>query len=84
MAKKPEILTEEHVDELLKDPTIAVKYAYLHQSITWPGVCGSEKTLSDARVKGIKMFSTVQGLLLLHKGKKCLVPHTNVVNYVLE
>lgn len=83
MAKKPEILTEEHIDEFLADPTLEVKYAYLHQAITWPGVCGSEKTISDNRVKGIKMFATANGLLLLHKGKKCLVPHTNVVNYVL-
>lgn len=84
MAKKPDILTEQHIDEFLQDPTITVKIAYLHQAITWPGVCGSEKTISDTRIKGVKMFATALGLLLLHKGKKSLVPHTNVVNYVLE
>lgn len=70
-----------------EDPKI--KLAFLHQAITWPGCAGSEKTLSDAKIKGIKMILTEHGLMLELKDKKgemrkCLIPHTNVVNYVLE
>ena len=63
--------------------SMPIKLAFLHQALTWPGVTGSEKTISDAKIKGIKMSITPQGLLLEVKGKKCIVPHTNVVNYVL-
>ena len=62
---------------------IEIKLAFLHQALTWPGVAGSEKTISDAKIKGVKMTLVDQGLMLECKGKKCLVPHTNVVNYVL-
>lgn len=64
--------------------SIPVKLAFLHQALTWPGVAGSEKTISDAKIKGVKMSIIPQGLLLEKKGKQCIVPHTNVVNYVLD
>lgn len=82
-AAKKDSQTEIKLDALMNDDTIEVKYAYLHQSITWPGVSGSEKTISDQRIKGVKMYVTTHGLMLLSKGKKCLIPHANVANYVL-
>jgi hypothetical protein len=63
---------------------LPIKAAFLHTAICWPGTAGAETTISDAKIKGIKMNIIPQGLLLECKGKKCLVPHTNVVNYVLE
>lgn len=63
--------------------TVKIKLAFLHQALTWPGVAGSEKTISAARIPGVIMSITQHGLMLECKGKSCLVPHTNVVNYVL-
>lgn len=59
-----------------------VKYAYLHQSLTWPSVGGSEKTLSAQRIPGLEIFWTTEGLLLQCKGQKCFVPAANVINAV--
>jgi hypothetical protein len=61
-----------------------VSAAFLHQAICWPGVCGAEKTINKVKVKGVVLTVLPQGLLLEAKGKKCLVPHTNVINYILD
>jgi len=63
---------------------VAVRMAFLHQSLTWPGLAGTEKSLNSDRIPGIVMRLIPQGLLIDLKGKQCLVPHTNVVNYILE
>lgn len=59
-----------------------IKLAFLHQAITWPGVAGSEKTISAAKIKGLKMYLVGEGLVLECKGKKSLVPYANIVNCV--
>lgn len=61
-----------------------VKLAFVHQSIVVPGIIGSEKTLSEAKIKGLKMYWTPQGLRMEVKGIVVMVPHANVVNAVLS
>lgn len=62
---------------------IPVKTAFLHQALTWPGVAGAEKTISEAKIKGVKIYWAPQGLILECKGQTCIVPHANVANAIL-
>lgn len=65
-----------------------VKVAFLHQSITWPGFAGAEKTISEAKIPGVRIFWDPKGLILKCKNKQgregtCIVPHANVANAIL-
>lgn len=60
-----------------------VKSAFLHQTLTWPGVCGSEKTLTKNKIKDIEMFWCPHGLEIHSKNQICIVPHANVANAIL-
>lgn len=64
--------------------SIPVSLAFLHQAIVVPGKIGSEKTLSDARIKGIKMNLTPMGLAIEVRGTRAIVPSANVCVAVLE
>jgi hypothetical protein len=67
-----------------KEDSFKVKIAFAHQAICWPGVCGSEKTLSQLKIPGVEMTLAPLGLILIAKGQRAIVPHQNIANYVLE
>lgn len=65
----------------LMNEQIAVKIerALLHQAFQVP-YAGTETTLSDARVRGIKMvYHPMYGLICLNKDKRFFTPSANVV-----
>lgn len=61
-----------------------VRIAFLHQALCWPGKAGSEKTLSKDKIPGAIMTLEPKGLRLEKEGSVCIVPHTNVINYIME
>lgn len=68
---------------------ITVTLAFCHQTIQWAGVCSSEKTLSTAKIPGVKMTLTPLGLVLQAKSKQgipsaTIVPLANIANMVIE
>lgn len=69
---------------------LPVRSAFLHQTLTWPGTAmASEKSITSAKFKNIKMFWCPHGLEIQMLNKKgvseiCLVPHANVANAILE
>lgn len=63
---------------------IPIRLAFLHQSIIVPGVIGNEKTLSESKVPGLKMWWTPQGLVLERKATRAIVPLANVVVGVID
>lgn len=63
---------------------LKVKMAFLHQTITWPGKAGSEKSISATKILGLSMHLLPQGLMLEKGGSRCLVPLANIANMVLE
>lgn len=60
-----------------------VKVAFLHQAITWPGIAGAERTISQAKIPGVKIYWAFDALVLERKGQTCIVPHANVANAIL-
>lgn len=66
------------------DKGLPILIAFVHQTIVVPGVIGSEKTLSKAKIPTIEMAWAPQGLLAKAKGKRFIVPPANVVVAVLE
>lgn len=70
----------------LKPKRVEVELAFLHQSFIWPGTSGTEKTLSAAKIRGLKMYlmpdGMPEGLLLELKGKRAWVPAANIANAV--
>lgn len=81
-------LENEMTDELPVSEGMPVKVAFLHQSITWPGFAGAEKTISEAKIPGVRIFWDPKGLILKCKNKQgregtCIVPHANVANAIL-
>lgn len=82
MAKATQLETTE---PLPPNPNkIPIRLAFLHQSIIVPGVIGNEKTLSDAKIPGLKMWWTPQGLVLERKATRAIVPLANVVVGVVD
>lgn len=73
----------------MKSPYIInIKSAFLNQAITWPGVCGAEKTLNDTKIKGIKMQLMPVGLLCTAKDKlgnqsSIIVERTAICNTIV-
>ena len=63
---------------------IAVVQAFLHSDILVPGFIMTEKHLSAAKIKGLKMWLTPMGLLLEGGKHDCLVPLANIKNMLLE
>lgn len=59
-----------------------VTNAFLHQSSTWPGIGGIEKTVN--KMKGVEMSICEHGLMLKLKGKYNLVPWPNIANILME
>lgn len=71
-----------------KPKRIEIELAFLHQSFIWPGTSGTEKTLSAAKIRGLKMYlmpeGMPEGLLLELKGKRAWVPAANIANAVFS
>lgn len=63
---------------------IPIKLAFLHQAVVWPGNIGSERTLSNDRVKGIKMVYGPQGLIVTVKGEDAIIPLANVAIAIVD
>lgn len=82
MAKTQTVETTEPTP--LNPNKIPIRLAFLHQSIIVPGVIGNEKTLSAAKIPGIKMWWTPQGLVLERKATRAIVPLANVVVGVID
>lgn len=61
-----------------------VRLAFLHQAIQIPGCISSEKTLSHAKIPGIKMSYAPMGLLIEVKNTKAVVPSANVAVAIFE
>lgn len=57
---------------------IPVRLAFLHQSVAIPGCTTNEKTWSDTKIKGLKMWWTPAGLYVEVKGSKAMIPAANV------
>lgn len=74
----------------MKSPyKIAVESAFLNQAICWPGMVGSEKTLTDKKIKGIKMWLMPYGLICQLKDKKgieqrIIVEKTTIINLIIS
>lgn len=78
---------------ITKESPYKITVAFLHQAITWPGITGGEKTLSEARIPGIKMRmvniecedgSTLKGLLCKAKNRETLIIEANIANLLIE
>lgn len=86
MSKTPAKLTDPTVQTAAAEsptpnemaPGIPIKWATTHQVVSIPGFLNTEKTLSDQRIKGLKMFLTPFGLLLMAKDRQALIPTANV------
>lgn len=61
-----------------------LKLVFLHSAITWPGISGSETTLSDLKIKGVKMYDYEHWMELELKGQKCRIYHANIKNSVID
>lgn len=93
MEKKPKDLDAEVAVKAMNAQKLLgldCSQAFLHQSITWPGVFGGEKNLSHAKVPGMKMSYAPGGLILKAKNKKtgmlqtAIVPLANVAVAMLS
>lgn len=68
----------------MKQSGVPIQMALLHQAVHWPGVCATDKTLSDFKVKGLIMELVPQGLLLKCKDQLAIIPSANVAIAVVN
>lgn len=63
---------------------LPIELAFVHQAVQIPGKFASERTLSNAKVPGLKMEWLPSGLVLKVKGATAIVPAANVAVAVLK
>lgn len=82
------LVNESPVKEVVKKNFNAVKIpvrlAFLHQSVSIPGCTTNEKTWSEAKIKGLKMWWTPAGLYVEVKNSKAIIPSANVAVAIWE
>lgn len=67
-------------------PELKIRAAFLHQSITWPGEAGSERSITTSKIPTVEIRIVKEGILL-SKPKAdtmCFVGESNIANIVIE
>lgn len=62
---------------------IPVEVASLHQQVYLAGFGATDKTLSDVKMKGIKMNLLPQGLHVSFKNREYIIPHAAIGSCLL-
>lgn len=65
---------------------LKVTTVVMHQALIWAGVCPGDKTISENKIKGLKMTwnPDEQVIRMSAKGKEEIIPLGSVANFSID